>query len=56
MLIDGKFETNAIPTLVSDDYSFILEKYSGAYMFLGIKNETLGSTLALHNPGFLVSF
>lgn len=42
------------PTMGAEDFSFYSQKMPGAFFWLGIKNETLGSTYSLHSPYFFM--
>ena len=41
-------------SMASEDFSLFLQKAPGSMLFLGIRNETVGSTRDLHNPGFIM--
>ena len=36
----------------AEDFSFLAQEAPGCMLFLGIRNETAGSTHALHTPQF----
>lgn len=38
----------------AEDFAYFGQKFPAAFVFLGIKNEVIGSTAALHNPNFKV--
>ncbi|XP_029116635.1 IAA-amino acid hydrolase ILR1-like 7 isoform X2 [Elaeis guineensis] len=42
------------PTMGAEDFSFYSQKMPSAFFWLGIKNETLGSTYPLHSPYFFM--
>ncbi len=43
------------PTLGSEDFSFYLEKVPyGAFIRLGVKNESIGAVYGLHSPKFMI--
>ena len=46
------YETPALMT--GEDFAFIADAVPSAYMFLGIRNETLGSVHELHTPSFML--
>lgn len=35
-----------------EDFAFFLRKLPGSFMFIGIRNESLGSVHNLHSPSF----
>ena len=41
------------PSMAAEDFSYYTQKMEGAFVFLGIRNETLGSTFPLHHPKFV---
>lgn len=41
-------------SMASEDFSLFLQKAPGSMLFLGIRNESAGSTRDLHNPGFIM--
>lgn len=41
-------------TMGAEDFSFYSQKMPSAFFWLGIKNETLGSTYPLHSPYFFI--
>lgn len=41
-------------SMASEDFSLFLQAAPGSMLFLGIRNETVGSTRDLHNPGFIM--
>jgi IAA-amino acid hydrolase len=42
------------PTMAGEDFSFIARKVPSAFAFLGIRNETAGSTFGLHTAQFML--
>ena len=44
------------PILAGEDFAYYLEKMPGAFIFLGIKNEDVGSVHGLHSPKFRVRY
>ena len=46
----GKVDANYKPNMASEDFSFMLQKRSGAYIFIG--NGPEEGTNLLHNPGY----
>ena len=46
------YDTPALMT--GEDFAFIADKVPSAYLFIGIRNETLGSVHELHTPQFML--
>ncbi|MEW5315437.1 MAG: hypothetical protein WDW38_006865 [Sanguina aurantia] len=46
------FVVEAEPLMAAEDFSFFCNAVPCAYSFLGIRNESAGSTAALHSPKF----
>ena len=46
----GKVNANYKPNMASEDFSFMLQKKPGAYIFIG--NGPEAGTNLLHNPGY----
>lgn len=42
------------PTMAGEDFSFIARKVPSAFVFLGIRNDTIGSTYGLHTAQFMM--
>ena len=49
---DAVYDTPALMT--GEDFAFIAEKVPSAYLFVGIRNETLGSVHELHTSEFML--
>lgn len=47
---DAAYDTPALMT--GEDFAFIADIVPSAYLFIGIRNETLGSVHELHTPQF----
>lgn len=50
----GAFQTLAEPSMAAEDFSLYGDLVPTCFVWLGIRNETLGSVHALHNPNFLL--
>ena len=48
---DGGYQ-EAAPTMVFEDFAYLLDKVPGAMVLLGIGNATAGTDVNLHNPRF----
>ncbi|KAG9457228.1 hypothetical protein H6P81_001736 [Aristolochia fimbriata] len=42
------------PVMGSEDFSFYSERLPGVFFYIGIRNETLGSTHCAHSPHFVI--
>ena len=45
-------DSNTATLMAGEDFAFIARAVPSAFLFLGIKNETLGSVHGLHNAKF----
>jgi len=41
------------PSMAAEDFSYYTQMVDGAFIFLGIRNESLGSVWPLHHPKFM---
>lgn len=48
----AKFEWLDEPSMAAEDFSFMAQEVPGAFTFLGIRNESVGSVHGLHTPRF----
>eukprot|EP00252_Welwitschia_mirabilis_P004606 TRINITY_DN14918_c0_g1_i1.p1 TRINITY_DN14918_c0_g1~~TRINITY_DN14918_c0_g1_i1.p1 ORF type:complete len:434 (-),score=75.59 TRINITY_DN14918_c0_g1_i1:70-1371(-) len=44
-----------VPFMGAEDFSFFLQKIPGAMYWIGIRNESVGSTHSLHSPYFVLN-